>query len=73
MSNITAFQRSGEHTDPARYAHAVQLAAAFVANGDIRRGQCWDTALAELADAIPLLYQMLGQTQAECAQTDDAC
>ncbi len=56
-----------------RFEQAVQLAAAFVANGDIRlRGSTRTTsdACAMLNDLIPALYQTLEKAYQACA-TDD--
>lgn len=56
-----------------RFELAVQLAAAFVANGDIRlRGSSRTTseACAILKDLIPALYETLAQAREECATED---
>lgn len=56
--------------DPALFAHAVQLAAAFVANGDIRirNGIHSGGSMQELGDLIPALYRTLECALAECAE-----
>lgn len=56
--------------DPALFAHAVQLAAAFVANGDIRirNGIHSGGSMQEIADLIPALYRTLECALEECAE-----
>lgn len=56
-----------------RFEQAVQLAAAFVANGDIRlHGSTRTTsdACAMLQDLIPALYDTLSKAYLECATED---
>lgn len=72
MTNVIAMNGPTQpEIDTTRFAQAVQLAAAFVANGDIRKGQRWGTPLLELEDALPLLYQMLERAEALCAPAAD--
>lgn len=55
------------------FEQAVQLAAAFVANGDIRLGgstRSDSQAQAMLADLIPSLYETLAKARAAVAATD---
>jgi len=56
-----------------RFEQAVQLAAAFVSNGDIRlHGSTRSTsdACAMLKDLIPALYETLAAAHQECATAD---
>lgn len=57
-----------------RFEQAVQLAAAFVANGDIRlhgSTRATSDACSMLQDLIPALYETLTNAYQACA-TDDA-
>ena len=56
-----------------RFEQAVQLAAAFVSNGDIRlRGSTRSNsdACLMLEDLIPTLYEMLTKAHSRCAEMD---
>jgi hypothetical protein len=59
--------------DQALFAHAVALAAAFVANGDIRLGKGIHSgsALPQIEDLIPALYQSLAQARQTCADATE--
>lgn len=70
MKKVTSIYPPAQTPDPARFAHAVQLAAAFVANGDIRigKGIRKGGALQEIGDLIPELYRMLEDVAEECTE-----
>ena len=52
--------------DEQTFAQAVTIAAAFIANGDIRCGGCTNdqtTAMAQLGDFIPTIYDVISDAR----------
>jgi hypothetical protein len=48
------------------FSHAVTIAAAFIANGDIRCGGSTreeSTAMAQLSDLLPTLYKVIAEAR----------